>query len=177
LPGSQAGYFRSFQLRTFLAPNNQQGNSSDQRQPAHYRRNRNSLLIVPGGVDGPEIEYFFSMGVGESLIRERQPTEDNQQNPNPNDRFHIFLLSLLHRSSSPLNQVDHEDSQCHEQKNVNESSERVGSDHSEEPKNAQHDENRPKHRCSNLTRNPCLEAFTALVPQLDFAFVLPDDSY
>jgi hypothetical protein len=176
LPDSQAGCFRSFRLRTLLAANHQQGNSPDQHQTAHYRRNRNSLVIVPGGMDRPKIEYLFSMGVGEPLVRKRQPAEDNQQNPNPNDRFHISL-SLLNRSSSPLNQVDYEYGQSNEQEDVNESSERVGSDHSEEPKNAQHYKNRPKHGCSNLTRNPHLEVFTALVSQLDFAFVLPDDSY
>jgi hypothetical protein len=89
----------------------------------------------------------------------------------------IFLLSLLNRSPSALNQVDYKYSQSYQKKDVNESPERVGSDHSEEPQDKQHHENRPKHRRSNLTRNPCLEVFTALVPQLDFAFVFPDDSY
>jgi hypothetical protein len=84
---------------------------------------------------------------------------------------------LLDHPPAALNQVDYEYGQRYEQKNVNKSSERVGSDHSEEPKNAQNNKNRPKHRCSDLTRNPCLGMFTALVPQLDFAFVFPDDSY
>jgi len=83
----------------------------------------------------------------------------------------IFSLFPLNRSPSALNQVDYEDSQSYQQKDVNESSERVRSDHSEEPEDKQHHKNRPKHRRSNLTRNPCLKVFTALVPQLDFAFV------
>ncbi len=77
MPDSQAGYFRSFELRTFLAPNNQQGNSSDQRQPAQYRRNRDPLVIFPGGMDRSKIEYFFLMRVRESLIGERQSAQNN----------------------------------------------------------------------------------------------------
>ena len=47
-------------------------------------------MIVPGGMDRPNIDNIFSVGVCESLIRKRQPTQNNQQNPGQNDRFHIF---------------------------------------------------------------------------------------
>jgi hypothetical protein len=40
---------------------------------------------------------------------------------------------------------------------VDESPEGVGGDHAQEPKDAQHDENCPKHCYSNLTRNPYLQ--------------------
>jgi hypothetical protein len=90
LPGSQAGYFGSFKLRILLASHNQQGNSSDQRQTAHDRRNRNSLMIVPGGMDRPNIDNIFSMGISESLISKRQPAQNNQQNPGQSNRFHMF---------------------------------------------------------------------------------------
>src|SRR5713226_247174 len=90
LPDSQAGHFRNFELRTFLASNDQQGNSADQRQPAQYRRNRNSLLIFPGGVDRPDIKNLFLMRISESLVGKGQSAQNNQENPNPDDRFHIL---------------------------------------------------------------------------------------
>ena len=73
MPDSQAGNFRSLELRTFSASNNEQGNSPNQRKTAKDRRDRNMLLLVRGGMDGPEIENFFSMGIIESLIREARP--------------------------------------------------------------------------------------------------------
>jgi hypothetical protein len=89
LPDSQAGHFRNFELRTFLASYDEQGNSSRQRQPAEYWRNRNVLMVFPGGVDGPEVKNLFLMGKRESLIGEGQAAQNNQQNSNPNDRFHM----------------------------------------------------------------------------------------
>jgi hypothetical protein len=76
LPDSQAGHFRSFELRAFLASNDEQGNSSDQRQPTEYRWNRNPLMIFPGGVDRPKIENFFLMGISKSLIGKSQPAQN-----------------------------------------------------------------------------------------------------
>jgi hypothetical protein len=78
LPDSQAGKFRSLELRSFLASHDQQRNSSGQRQSSEDRRDRNMLLLVRGGMDGPEIENFFSMGIIESLIREGQAAKNNQ---------------------------------------------------------------------------------------------------
>ena len=114
-------------------------------------------MIVPGGMDRPNIDNIFSMGISESLISKRQPAQNNQQNPSQSNRFHVFMLSLLDDAPSALNQVDYEYSQSYQQKDVNESTKRVRRDHSEEPKNAQNHKNRPKHRCSNLTRDACLQ--------------------
>jgi len=47
------------------------------------------FLILPGGVDRPDVKNPFLMGVSESLIRQRQPAKDNQKNSNPDDWFHI----------------------------------------------------------------------------------------
>ena len=77
LPDSQAGNFRSLELRTFSASNNEQGNSPNQRETAKDRRDRNMLLLVRGGVDGPEIENFFLMGIIEPLIRKGQAAQNN----------------------------------------------------------------------------------------------------
>jgi hypothetical protein len=90
LPDSQAGYFRSFELRTFSSADNDQDNSSDQRQTTKQWRDRNVFLIFPGGMDGPEIKNLFLMGISESLIGEGQPAQNNQENSNPNNRFHFL---------------------------------------------------------------------------------------
>ena len=139
-------------LRTFPASNNQQGNSADQGQTAKNRRDRNMLLLVGGGVDGPEIEDSFPMGIIESLIGEGQAAQNNQQNSNPDDRFHSDGPRLSSATPS-LKEIDHENDQGHEQENVDETSEGVRRNHAEEPKYAEDDENCPQHRNSNLTRN------------------------
>jgi hypothetical protein len=77
LPDSQAGNFRSLELRTFLASDDEQGNSSDQRQPAENWRNGNVLPLFRCGVDGTEIENLFLMGVTKSLIGEGQPAQND----------------------------------------------------------------------------------------------------
>jgi hypothetical protein len=74
------GWFRTaglFELRTFPASNDEQDDSSHQRQPAEYGWNRNSLLLFCGGVDGPDVKNLFLMGVIESLIGEDQPAQNN----------------------------------------------------------------------------------------------------
>jgi hypothetical protein len=77
LPDSQAGNFRNLELRAFLASDNEEGDSADQRQPTEDRRDGNMLLLVRGGVDGPEIENCFPTGIIEALIGEGQPTQNN----------------------------------------------------------------------------------------------------
>jgi len=76
-PDSQAGHFRSFQLSTFPASNDEQGNSSDQHQAAEYGWNGDPVMIFPSGVDGPKIKKPFLMGVAESLISEGQAAQNN----------------------------------------------------------------------------------------------------
>jgi hypothetical protein len=114
------------------------------------------LLLFRGGVDGSEIKNFFLMSVRESLIRKGQPAQNNEQNSHPKDRFHIEC-PWLNCTPPSLKQIDHEDGQGHEQENVDETSEGVGSNHAQKPKHTEHDENSPKHCRSNLTRNPCFE--------------------
>ena len=89
MPDSQAGYYCSFELRTFLAANSKQGNSSDQRQTTEHWRNRNVLMVFPSGVDRSKIKNLFLMSISESLIGEHQATQNNQKNPRQDDWFHI----------------------------------------------------------------------------------------
>jgi hypothetical protein len=138
LPDSQAGYFRSFELRAFFAANDDQHNTADESQTTEHGGNPNMLLIFPGGVDWPDVQYLFLMGVSESLIGQRQTSKNNQENPNQNDWFHI-KCRWLNRASPPLNQVNHENCQCYKQQDVDESPQRVRRHHSEEPQNKQND--------------------------------------
>jgi len=112
LPDSQAGHFRSFELRTFLASNDKQDNSSDQRQPAEYRRNGNSVLSLCRNMHWSHIHYMFVTGVVESVMGEDQPAQNNQENSCPNDGF-ISIAQQLNSPSSALNQVNNEDGQRH----------------------------------------------------------------
>lgn len=82
--------YRSFELRILLGSNDEQDDSSDQRQPAEYWRNGKSVLGLCRDMHWSYIHYLSVMGVIKSLISEGQPAQNNQENPNPNDRFHIL---------------------------------------------------------------------------------------
>ena len=101
MPDSQAGHFRSFELRTFFAAENDQDNSPDQRYPTEYRGDGNVFLIFPGGVDRADIQNLFLMGVSESLIPQRQPTQNNQKNSGQDDGFHIECPAAKPNASVP----------------------------------------------------------------------------
>jgi hypothetical protein len=101
LPDSQAGYYCSFELRTFFAANNKQGNSSDQRQTTEHWRNRNVLMVFPSGVDRSNIENLFLVGISESLIGKRQAAQNNQKNPSQDDWFHIDCPAAKPNASVP----------------------------------------------------------------------------
>jgi hypothetical protein len=57
--------------------------------PTEYGRNINILVFICTGVDWPDIEDFFTMGVGKSLIDKGKTAENNEENATPNERFHI----------------------------------------------------------------------------------------
>jgi len=75
-------------LGTFFGADDEQDNSTDKRQTAEDGGNGNMFVFFGGGVDGPDIQDFFLMGVGESLIGERQGAENNQENSSHIDEFH-----------------------------------------------------------------------------------------
>jgi hypothetical protein len=71
LPDSQAGQF-CFELRGFLGSKDEQGDSSRQRKSTEDWGNRNSVMFFCRGVDRPNIQNLFPVGICESLIREGQ---------------------------------------------------------------------------------------------------------
>ncbi len=76
------------ELGTLFRANDDQDDTSDERQTARDGRNGNMLVLVRGGVDGADIQDFFLMGVGETLISEREAAENYQKNSNKNSGFH-----------------------------------------------------------------------------------------
>jgi len=67
----------AFELRILFRTNDEQDDSSGQRQPSEYRRDGNVFLIFPGGVNRPNVQNLFLTGVIESLIGEGQPAQNN----------------------------------------------------------------------------------------------------
>ena len=108
-------------------------------------------MIFPGDMHWPYIHDSLAMGVIESLIGKGQTAQDNQENSSKMVGF-ILSLSQLDDAPATLNEVNEEHGESHQQKDVYESAEGVGSDHTEKPKSEQHDENGPEHCPSNLTR-------------------------
>jgi hypothetical protein len=78
LPDSQAGSFEICELRSLPGRCEQENDPARQRQPTEYRRDRNAFLLVRSSVDRPKIDNFFTVGVRESLIREGQCAQDDQ---------------------------------------------------------------------------------------------------
>jgi hypothetical protein len=76
-PALRRATFAVFELRILPGSKDEQGDSSDQRQPAEYWRNGNSVLSVCRDMHGSYIQYLFVMGVIESLIDEGQPAQNN----------------------------------------------------------------------------------------------------
>jgi hypothetical protein len=75
-PTLRRGNFRSFGLRILFRSNNEQDDSSHQREPAQYRRNRHSVVLFRGGMDRSDIKDFFLMGVIEALVGEAERTQN-----------------------------------------------------------------------------------------------------
>ena len=93
--------FCRFELRTFLAPNDQQSNSADEREPAKNRRDRNSFLCFCRDMHWPHIQNMVATGVIKALIRESQRTQHYQYNSSDGDWFHIFDLQVRKLSFGP----------------------------------------------------------------------------
>jgi hypothetical protein len=84
------GHSCRFELRTFLAPNDEQGNPSDEREPAEDWRNGKSVLGLRGDVHWTYIHDVVAMGVVESMVGECESAENDQENSSEDDRFHIL---------------------------------------------------------------------------------------
>jgi hypothetical protein len=78
LPDSQAGRFQKFGLGILSACGDDHDDSSDQRESTEDWRNGNVLMLFFSGVDRPDIQHLFLMGVIEPLISQRQASKNNQ---------------------------------------------------------------------------------------------------
>ncbi len=110
-------------------------------------------MLFRGRVNRSNIKNFLLVSVREPLIGERKGSQDNQYNSSQAHRFHDHC-TRLNRTSSARNQINYEYCQSHQQQDMNESPKSVRSDHPEEPKHAQDNQNSPKHCHSYLTRKP-----------------------
>ena len=68
---------REFELRTFFAAENDQSDSTDERNAAQYWRNRDAVLSVRRDVHGAYIHNVIAMGVAETVIGESKSAEDD----------------------------------------------------------------------------------------------------
>jgi len=89
LPDSQAGTV-VFGLRTFPAPNDHQSNSADEREPSEDWGNGDPVLLIRRDMHGPKIHDMFAMGIGKTLIGERQRSKNYQDNSGYRYWFHGF---------------------------------------------------------------------------------------
>src|SRR5258708_1852094 len=78
LPDSQAGHFQNLGLGILSASGDDHDDSSDQCQSTEDWRNGKVLMLFFSGVDRPDIQHFFLMGVIEPLISQRQASKNNQ---------------------------------------------------------------------------------------------------
>jgi hypothetical protein len=55
-------------------------------------RDGNMVVFFGGGVDWPDVQNFFLVGVGEPLIGKRERPNNDHQNSKPRHRFHEIYL-------------------------------------------------------------------------------------
>jgi len=82
-------------------------------------------------------------------------------------------FQLLHHPLSTRNQVNYQDDQSCEQKEVDEPSRGIGSDHTQQPEDAQNDENCPKHCLLQSHKRPVMRVLVAHQESVsDFSWML-----
>jgi hypothetical protein len=67
-----------FELRSFLASDNEQCNSCDEGNTAEDRGNRNPVFRVRRHMHWSYFQYLFVTGVRETLVGKRQGTKNDQ---------------------------------------------------------------------------------------------------
>ena len=88
-PTLRQGTFNHVELRLLPDSNGEHNDSAHQGQPAEQWRNINMLVLVRGGMDGPDIQNLLLMGIVESLVGKGKTAENNEENATPNERLHI----------------------------------------------------------------------------------------
>jgi hypothetical protein len=78
------------ELRTFLAPNNQQSDAPDEREPSEDWRDWNSVLRLRRDMHWTHIHDVFATRVIEAVIGKCQSTQNYQNYSGERDRFHKF---------------------------------------------------------------------------------------
>jgi hypothetical protein len=65
------------ELRIFFRSDQEQHDSAGQCEAAKCWRNGNPVVFFGGGVDWADVQYFFLVGVIESLVSEAQCTKNH----------------------------------------------------------------------------------------------------
>ena len=73
MPDSQTGK-PEVQLGSLSGAIKNEGESPDQNEAAEERRDGNVVVFIRGSVDRADIENFFLMGVGKTLVGKGQTT-------------------------------------------------------------------------------------------------------
>src|SRR5208282_6806258 len=95
------GHSCRFELRTFLASNDEQSNSSGEREPAENRWDGDSVLSLCRDVHWSHIQNMLAAGVIKALISEGQRAQNHQNNSSQRAWFHIFDARARRLSLGP----------------------------------------------------------------------------
>lgn len=74
--------------------NDQEQNAACQGGDSDYRRKRNLLLGLGGGLNSSQVQNFLMLRIRDALIGERENSERNQQDTNENTCSQSEVLSL-----------------------------------------------------------------------------------
>src|ERR1700676_3799089 len=77
-------------LRFLLHTHNEQESPGRQNQPSDDGWEGNVFVSVCRGVNRTDIDNLFASRITKSLVDESQPSENNEQNSQHGDRFHVF---------------------------------------------------------------------------------------
>jgi len=153
---------RSVAASGLPAAHDYQDNAADQTNSSKHRRKWNRLFSIRADLERSGIDDFLAFGIGNASERQRNDTDDNEDDPDDSGGPHRS------KCSTPADQVNDQNHDSDHQQDMDESAQRVGADQTKKPEHQQDDKDSPEHndflglsllkfalhRLSALMRNP-----------------------
>jgi len=121
------------------AAHDYQDNAADQTNSSKHRRKWNRLFSIRADLERSGIDDFLAFGIGNASERQRNDTDDNEDDPDDSGGPHRS------KCSTPADQVNDQNHDSDHQQDMDESAQRVRADQTKKPEHQQNDKDRPEH--------------------------------
>ena len=121
------------------AAHDYQDNAADQTNSSKHRRKWNRLFSIRADLERSGIDDFLAFGIGNASERQRNDTDDNEDDPDDSGGPHRS------KCSTPADQVNDQNHDSDHQQDMDESAQRVGADQTKKPEHQQNDKDCPEH--------------------------------